>query len=139
MGPRREWKFTNAIKEVRAGSGVSRLLRSERRTRVPSGGFSHPGLPPRLLPPSQDHGKPIYGIAFNQFDVRHKDVFATVGGNRATVYEASRFGHVTVLQAFSDADRLLSQRAVPVRAGERMGAIARFLYLCFFFLQCARR
>eukprot|EP00899_Mesostigma_viride_P029183 jgi/Mesvir1/944/Mv17498-RA.1 len=52
----------------------------------------------------EDHGKPIYGIAFNFCDLRFKNVFASVGSNRATVYECAAGGRVNILQAFVDED-----------------------------------
>ncbi|GHP11408.1 hypothetical protein PPROV_001013600 [Pycnococcus provasolii] len=36
----------------------------------------------------EDHEKPLYGICFNTCDMRHANVFATVGDRRASIYRA---------------------------------------------------
>mmetsp|Transcript_2279 Transcript_2279/g.4618 ORF Transcript_2279/g.4618 Transcript_2279/m.4618 type:complete len:377 (+) Transcript_2279:73-1203(+) len=65
----------------------------------------------------EDHGCPIYNVQFNTCDLRHSHLFATVGSNRATVYEClsnaeygsgidpkrqDPCGNTRVLQAFFD-------------------------------------
>ncbi|CAB4060026.1 EED [Lepeophtheirus salmonis] len=51
----------------------------------------------------EDHQQPIFGVAMNH----HLDdprVFATVGNNRVTVYEALSNGDVKLLQSYADPD-----------------------------------
>lgn len=45
---------------------------------------------------------PIWCIAFNFVDIRHKEVFASCGGQRGTIYECKPSGIVKVLQAYCD-------------------------------------
>ncbi|URE07944.1 polycomb group protein [Musa troglodytarum] len=49
--------------------------------------------------------RPLYAIAFNFIDARYYDVFATVGGNRVTVYRCLEGGLIAVLQAYVDEDK----------------------------------
>ncbi|CAH1802592.1 unnamed protein product [Owenia fusiformis] len=53
----------------------------------------------------EDHGQPIFSVQFN-WNINNKDreIFATVGGNRVTIYECSIDGSVKLLQAYCDAD-----------------------------------
>lgn len=55
---------------------------------------------------SEAHGEPIYGLAFNLVDLRHSNVFATVGANRAHVYEAKPPPgcELRLLQCYADDD-----------------------------------
>lgn len=52
----------------------------------------------------ESHGYPIYCMAYNFIDLRHKDVFATVGKNQATVYQCKPDCEVDVLQVYLDPD-----------------------------------
>ncbi|KAL0021903.1 hypothetical protein WJX79_001641 [Trebouxia sp. C0005] len=45
---------------------------------------------------------PIWCISFNFVDLKHKDVFASCGGVRSTVYECKPNGIIKVLQAYCD-------------------------------------
>ncbi|KAL5978182.1 Polycomb group protein fie2 [Asimina triloba] len=49
--------------------------------------------------------RPLYAIAFNFLDSRYYNVFATVGGNRVTIYQCLEGGVIAVLQAFVDEDK----------------------------------
>ncbi|XP_073114095.1 polycomb group protein FIE1 isoform X4 [Elaeis guineensis] len=49
--------------------------------------------------------RPLYAISFNFIDARYYDVFATVGGNRVTVYRCLEQGLIAVLQAYVDEDK----------------------------------
>ncbi|GBG75801.1 hypothetical protein CBR_g21046 [Chara braunii] len=53
----------------------------------------------------QESKRPLYGLAFNLTDARYKNVFASVGINRVTVYKCLPQGEVTVLQAYVDEDK----------------------------------
>ena len=51
----------------------------------------------------EDHGQPIFGVSVNH----HLDqpvVFATVGNNRVTLYEALPTGDNKLLQCYADPD-----------------------------------
>ena len=51
----------------------------------------------------EDHGQPIFGVSVNH----HLDqpvVFATVGNNRVTIYEALPTGDNKLLQCYADPD-----------------------------------
>lgn len=53
----------------------------------------------------EDHGKPIFGVRFNPLEAYKENprhLFATVGSNRATIYECGHGGSLTVLQAYVD-------------------------------------
>eukprot|EP00039_Didymoeca_costata_P003920 m.70499 g.70499 ORF g.70499 m.70499 type:complete len:417 (-) comp12139_c0_seq2:1225-2475(-) len=53
----------------------------------------------------EDHGKPLFGVQFNPYCGMGPDaqqVFATVGGNRVSIYECNPTGELTVLQAYVD-------------------------------------
>mmetsp|Transcript_11855 Transcript_11855/g.14103 ORF Transcript_11855/g.14103 Transcript_11855/m.14103 type:complete len:86 (+) Transcript_11855:375-632(+) len=52
----------------------------------------------------EDHAQPIYSISYNFCDLRYKDVFATAGANRATVYECQPDGVIDLILAFVDED-----------------------------------
>ncbi|KAG2484331.1 hypothetical protein HYH03_016873 [Edaphochlamys debaryana] len=53
----------------------------------------------------EDHREPLFCIAFNTFDLRHRDVFASVGQHRATIYRLLPAGQFEVLQVYEDGDR----------------------------------
>ncbi|XP_077243495.1 transducin/WD40 repeat-like superfamily protein [Tasmannia lanceolata] len=53
----------------------------------------------------QEGKRPLYAIAFNFVDARYFNVFATVGGNRATIYQCLEGGVIAVLQAYVDEDK----------------------------------
>eukprot|EP00897_Mesotaenium_endlicherianum_P004236 jgi/Mesen1/3840/ME000207S02848 len=50
----------------------------------------------------QEGKKVLYGIVFNLLDSRYKDLFATCGGNRATVYRCLEDGSVSGLHTYVD-------------------------------------
>ncbi|KHN27974.1 Polycomb group protein FERTILIZATION-INDEPENDENT ENDOSPERM, partial [Glycine soja] len=52
----------------------------------------------------QEGKRPLYAIVFNVLDSRYLDVFATVGGNRVTVYQCLKEGVIAVLQSYVDED-----------------------------------
>ncbi|BDA48075.1 Polycomb group protein FIE1 [Coccomyxa sp. Obi] len=52
----------------------------------------------------EDHGKPIYCVTFNSISEACKDVFASCGGPRATIYKCLPGGAVEILQAYIDKD-----------------------------------
>eukprot|EP00873_Tetraselmis_striata_P023352 jgi/Tetstr1/443616/TSEL_031615.t1 len=52
----------------------------------------------------ESHGEPIYCVAYNFIDLRHKNVFATVGKNQATVYRCEPDSELEVLQVYLDPD-----------------------------------
>ncbi|KAM0040281.1 putative transcription factor WD40-like family [Helianthus debilis subsp. tardiflorus] len=53
--------------------------------------------------PEADH--PIYAVVFNFINSRYYDVFATVGGNRVTVYKCLEGGMIDVLRSYIDDDQ----------------------------------
>ncbi|KAH1144286.1 hypothetical protein GLYMA_12G214400v4, partial [Glycine max] len=53
----------------------------------------------------QEGKRPLYAIVFNVLDSRYLDVFATVGGNRVTVYQCLKEGVIAVLQSYVDEDK----------------------------------
>jgi polycomb protein EED len=53
----------------------------------------------------EDHGQPIFGVSLNHFlDEDQPIVFATVGNNRVTIYEALSNGDNKLLQCYADPD-----------------------------------
>lgn len=53
----------------------------------------------------EEHDLPIYSVQFNYMDKRHRDMFATVGTNRVTVYRVDReSSDIQVLQAYHDSE-----------------------------------
>ncbi|GAX80271.1 hypothetical protein CEUSTIGMA_g7709.t1 [Chlamydomonas eustigma] len=52
----------------------------------------------------EEHKKPIFCITFNQVDSAHSRVFASVGSNRASIYECLDGGTIDVLQVYTDED-----------------------------------
>mmetsp|Transcript_6106 Transcript_6106/g.13268 ORF Transcript_6106/g.13268 Transcript_6106/m.13268 type:complete len:385 (+) Transcript_6106:260-1414(+) len=53
----------------------------------------------------EDHKRPVFCITFNFIDPKHKDVFASVGSNRATVYQCKPNGVFDTLQVYVDEDK----------------------------------
>ncbi|KAL2927337.1 Polycomb group protein FIE1 [Bienertia sinuspersici] len=53
----------------------------------------------------QEGKRPIYAVVFNFIDSRFHNVFATVGGNRVTVYRCLEGGTIAVLQSYIDEDK----------------------------------
>ncbi|WJX10147.1 Polycomb group protein fie2 [Trifolium repens] len=53
----------------------------------------------------QEGKRPLYAIVFNFIDSRYFNVFATVGGNRVTIYHCLQGGVIAVLQSYVDADK----------------------------------
>ncbi|KAJ8747511.1 hypothetical protein K2173_009248 [Erythroxylum novogranatense] len=53
----------------------------------------------------QEGKRPLYAVVFNFIDSRYFNVFATVGGNRVTVYQCLEGGVVAVLQSYVDEDK----------------------------------
>lgn len=53
----------------------------------------------------QEGKRPIYAVVFNFIDSRFYNVFATVGGNRVTVYQCLEGGVIAVLQSYIDDDK----------------------------------
>ncbi|CAB4277703.1 unnamed protein product [Prunus armeniaca] len=53
----------------------------------------------------QEGKRPLYAIVFNFIDSRYFNVFATVGGNRVTVYQCLEGGVIAVLQSYIDEDK----------------------------------
>ncbi|KAK6946847.1 WD40 repeat [Dillenia turbinata] len=52
----------------------------------------------------QEGKRPLYAVVFNFIDSRFFNVFATVGGNRVTVYQCLEGGVIAVLQSYIDED-----------------------------------
>ncbi|CAB4027426.1 polycomb eed, partial [Paramuricea clavata] len=55
----------------------------------------------------EDHKQPLFGVTFNcNFDESAEDplIFATVGSNRASIYQCKDKGEIKLLQAYVDAD-----------------------------------
>ncbi|XP_028410311.1 polycomb protein eed-like [Dendronephthya gigantea] len=55
----------------------------------------------------EDHKQPLFGVTFNyNFDENAEDplIFATVGSNRASIYQCKDKGEIKLLQAYVDAD-----------------------------------
>ena len=50
----------------------------------------------------EDHGQHLYCVAMNRVHPNHADVFATVGGKRASVYRLEPDGNMRLLQAYED-------------------------------------
>lgn len=53
----------------------------------------------------QEGKRPLYAVVFNFIDSRYFNVFATVGGNRVTIYQCLPGGVIAVLQSFVDDDK----------------------------------
>ncbi|KAJ0102368.1 hypothetical protein Patl1_04329 [Pistacia atlantica] len=53
----------------------------------------------------QEGKRPLYAVAFNFIDSRYFNVFATFGGNRATVYQCLEGGVIAALQSYVDEDQ----------------------------------
>ncbi|CAN1168073.1 Polycomb group protein FIE1 [Linum perenne] len=53
----------------------------------------------------QEGKRPLYAVVFNFIDSRYFNVFATVGGNRVTVYQCLEGGVIAVLQSYVDEDK----------------------------------
>ncbi|KAK8651806.1 hypothetical protein V6N13_141388 [Hibiscus sabdariffa] len=53
----------------------------------------------------QEGKRPLYAVIFNFIDSRYFNVFATVGGNRVTVYQCLEGGVIAVLQSYVDEDK----------------------------------
>ncbi|RDX90958.1 Polycomb group protein FIE2 [Mucuna pruriens] len=53
----------------------------------------------------QEGKRPLYAVLFNFIDSRYFNVFATVGGNRVTVYQCLEGGVIAVLQSYVDEDK----------------------------------
>lgn len=53
----------------------------------------------------EDHKKPVYCVSFNFADLRHRNLFATVGLNRACIYRCKNDGGVELLQVYVDDDK----------------------------------
>uniref|UniRef100_A0A3N7FGV4 Uncharacterized protein n=1 Tax=Populus trichocarpa TaxID=3694 RepID=A0A3N7FGV4_POPTR len=58
----------------------------------------------RLTNRLQEGKRPLYAVVFNFIDSRYFNVFATVGGNRVTVYQCLDEGVIAVLQSYVDED-----------------------------------
>ena len=54
---------------------------------------------------TEDSGKPIYCVQFNFEDLRHKDMFAAVGGRRASIYRLFESGEVEAVQVYLDENK----------------------------------
>ncbi|GKV45783.1 hypothetical protein SLEP1_g52828 [Rubroshorea leprosula] len=52
----------------------------------------------------QEGKRPLYAVVFNFIDSRYFNVFATVGGNRVTVYQCLEGGVIAALQSYVDED-----------------------------------
>uniref|UniRef100_A0A6N2MSP5 Uncharacterized protein n=1 Tax=Salix viminalis TaxID=40686 RepID=A0A6N2MSP5_SALVM len=59
----------------------------------------------RLTNRLQEGKRPLYAVVFNFIDSRYFNVFATVGGNRVTVYQCLDEGVIAVLQSYVDEDK----------------------------------
>ncbi|KAJ7948488.1 polycomb group protein FERTILIZATION-INDEPENDENT ENDOSPERM [Quillaja saponaria] len=53
----------------------------------------------------QEGKRPLYAVVFNFIDSRYFDVFATVGGNRVTIYHCLEGGVIALLQCYIDEDK----------------------------------
>ncbi|GAB2210637.1 hypothetical protein Droror1_Dr00015910 [Drosera rotundifolia] len=53
----------------------------------------------------QEGRRPLYAVVFNFIDSRYYNVFATVGGNRVTIYRCMEGGTIAVLQSYVDEDK----------------------------------
>lgn len=55
----------------------------------------------------EDHGQELFGLSINLYDPRpdRRNLFATAGANRATVYELEDDGGIQLKQVYVDADR----------------------------------
>ncbi|XP_050139804.1 polycomb group protein FIE1-like isoform X2 [Malus sylvestris] len=53
----------------------------------------------------QEGKRPLYAIVFNFIDSRYFNVFATVSGNRVTVFQCLEGGVIAVLQSYIDEDK----------------------------------
>lgn len=53
----------------------------------------------------EEHGCPIYCIAFNFLSLQHTDVFASVGSYKASVYRCKPDGEIELIQAYVDANK----------------------------------
>ncbi|GLT31584.1 hypothetical protein SLA2020_063130 [Shorea laevis] len=53
----------------------------------------------------QEGKRPLYAVVFNFIDSRYFNVFATVGGNRVTVYQCLEGDVIAALQSYVDEDK----------------------------------
>jgi polycomb protein EED len=53
----------------------------------------------------EDHGQVLFGLAVNLYDERWRNLFATTGANRASIYELLPDGNIDVRQVYVDEDR----------------------------------
>ncbi|KAF5727981.1 hypothetical protein HS088_TW21G00122 [Tripterygium wilfordii] len=74
---------------VRAGCGSFDSIEEER-------------LQYRVTNRLQEGKRPLYAVVFNFIDSRYFNFFATVGGNRVTVYQCLEGGVIAVLQSYVD-------------------------------------
>ena len=65
----------------------------------------------------EDHGQVLFGLAVNLYDERWKNLFATTGANRCTVYELLPDGNVDVRQV----ERYRASERASERESERVG------------------
>jgi hypothetical protein len=52
----------------------------------------------------EDHGQVLFGLSVNNYDERWKNLFATTGANRCTVYELLPEGNLDVRQVWGRHD-----------------------------------
>jgi len=70
----------------------------------------------------EEHGRPIYNLQFNTCDLRYTHFFATVGSNRATVYECLEEDcNTRVVQAYVDENKNESYFSVVFGVDEEDG------------------
>ncbi|KAK7351300.1 hypothetical protein VNO77_10636 [Canavalia gladiata] len=53
----------------------------------------------------EEKKRPLYAIVFNFIDSRYLNVFATVGGNKVTIYQCREGGDIVVLQSYVDPNK----------------------------------
>ncbi|GIL74200.1 hypothetical protein Vretimale_1963 [Volvox reticuliferus] len=78
----------------------------------------------------EDHREPIFCVTFNNFDLAHRDVFATVGQHRATIYQLLPGGEFELLQVYEDADRGRKAGSTAAAAVGSESEIGEKFYCC---------
>lgn len=80
------------MKSATKGSGKRRKKAGSKKRKHPKNYTSAPFVFTNYIEDFERQNLPIYGCSFNRF-VQNKDIFATVGSNRVSIYEATPLGY----------------------------------------------